>query len=129
MTMGRGETVLLVDDESSIVSIIAKALERCGYRVLTAADGAEGVAVYAGNQQDISVVVTDMTMPVMGGAAMIHAMRTMNPRVKAIAASGLHANVGGRAALSGVRHFLVKPYTLSTLLAMLRTVLDEVSVN
>jgi PAS domain S-box-containing protein len=128
LTMGRGETVLLVDDESSIVSIIGAALQGCGYRVLTAADGAEGVAVYAGNLREISVVVTDLTMPVMGGAAMIHALRRMNPGVKAIAASGLHANGSDRAALAGVEHFLTKPYTLSTLLAMLRRVLDEAPV-
>jgi PAS domain S-box-containing protein len=121
---GNGETILLVDDESSIIGTIGKALETCGYRILTAGDGAEGVAVYAGNMHSIAVVLTDLTMPVMGGVAMIHALKTINPRIKVIAASGLNGSAG-HGSIPGVRHFLPKPYSLNTLLGTLRTVLDE----
>ena len=126
LVRGNGETILLVDDEASIIAITSKTLQSFGYRVLTAGDGAEGVAMYAGNQDQIAVVLTDMTMPVMDGVAMIHALRRINPGVKVIAASGLNANgSANRTAVLGVKHFLTKPYTAETLLRVLRSILDE----
>ncbi len=123
---GKGETVLIADDEASIISITGQTLQAFGYRVLTAIDGAEAVAVYAQHQEEIAVVLSDMAMPVMDGPATIHAIMRINPKVKIIAASGL--NVDGRvtrAAGVGVKHFLTKPYTAGTLLKMIRTVLEE----
>jgi CheY-like chemotaxis protein len=126
LVRGNGETILLVDDETSIITITTKTLQSFGYRVLSASDGAEGVAIYAGNKDQIAVVLTDMTMPVMDGVAMIHALRRINPVVKIIAASGLNANgSANRTAVPGVKHFLTKPYTAETLLRVLRSILDE----
>jgi CheY-like chemotaxis protein len=126
LVRGKGETILLVDDEASIITITTKTLESFGYRVMSAGDGAEGVALYAGNKDQIAVVLTDMTMPVMDGVAMIHALRRINPAVKVIAASGLNANGSAtRVTVPGVKHFLTKPYTAETLLRVLRSILDE----
>jgi PAS domain S-box-containing protein len=121
---GNGETVLVVDDETSILIITSQTLQAFGYQVLTAIDGAEAVAIYAENKRAISLVLTDMTMPVMDGAATIRALMRINPEVKIVAASGLNAN-GDSAKLSelGVRNFLVKPYTAETLLTVLHQVL------
>ena len=123
---GNGETVLIIDDEASILTVTSQTLQAFGYRVVTAADGAHGLAVYAENKKEISVVLTDMMMPVMGGAATIQALMRINPNVKIIAASGLDAN-GAPAKVTGggVRHFLTKPYTAETLLTVLRATLDE----
>jgi two-component system cell cycle sensor histidine kinase/response regulator CckA len=105
----------------------SQTLHAFGYRVLTATDGAEAVAAYAEHRKDISVVLTDMSMPLMDGAAVIRALTKINPAIKIIAASGLSAN-GEVAKLSGiaVKHFLTKPYTGRTLLKTMRTILDEV---
>jgi PAS domain S-box-containing protein len=121
---GNGETVLVIDDEASILTITGQTLEAFGYRVLTATDGAEAVAIYAENKKAISLVLTDMTMPVMDGSSTIRALMRINPAVKIVAASGLNAN-GDSAKLSelGVRHFLVKPYTAEILLTVLNQVL------
>lgn len=83
--------------------------------------------VYARNMNEIAVVLTDMMMPVMDGPAMIHALMRINPTIKIVAASGLNAN-GGVAKVSGlgVKHFLIKPYTASTLLKTMQTILEEV---
>ena len=123
---GKGETVLLVDDEASILKITSQTLLTFGYRVVTATDGAEAVAAYAEHKNEIAVVLTDMAMPIMDGAATIRALRKMNPSLKIIAASGLHAN-GDITNPSGVgiKHFLTKPYTAETLLKAMRTILDE----
>ena len=123
---GNGETILVIDDESSILTISSQTLQAFGYRVLTAMDGADGVAVYAEHKNKIAVVITDMMMPIMDGPNTIRAIMRINPNVKIIAASGLNAN-GSVAKISGsgVKHILTKPYTAGTLLRVMRTILDE----
>jgi CheY-like chemotaxis protein len=123
---GNGETVLLVDDEPSMRTITGQTLQAFGYRVLTATDGADAVAVYLAHRKEVAVVLTDMMMPVMDGPAMIHALMRINPEIKIIATSGLNAN-GGLTKVSEVRikHFLTKPYTAGTLLKTLRAILEE----
>ena len=125
---GNNETILVVDDEASILAITGQTLSAFGYNVLTATDGAEAVAVYALKKQEIAVVLTDMTMPIMDGPATIRALLRLNPRVKIIAASGLTANGGvAKTAEMGVIEFLVKPYTAETMLNALKKVLAEPS--
>jgi PAS domain S-box-containing protein len=122
---GNGEMVLLVDDELSILNITSQTLQTFGYRVLTATDGAKALAAYMENQNDIAVVLTDMSMPIMDGAAFIRTLIRFDPAIKIIAASGLDAD-GGVINVStfGAKHFLTKPYTAGTLLKTLRAVLD-----
>jgi PAS domain S-box-containing protein len=123
---GRDELVLVVDDEFSIRHITQKTLEAFGYRVITASDGAEAVALYAQRAQEIALVLTDMMMPVMDGAATVQVLVRINPLVRVIAASGLSAKENiAKAAGSGVMDFLPKPYTAQTLLNLIRTVLDR----
>ena len=123
---GRGELVLVVDDELSIRDITQQTLEAFGYRVITASNGAEAVALYAQQSSQIGVVLTDMMMPVMNGAALIQVLTHMNPSIKIIAASG---NDSGdtviNASKSGIKHFLLKPYTAETLFKLIREVLDN----
>jgi CheY-like chemotaxis protein len=123
---GNGETVLMIDDEASILTITSQTLEAFGYKVLTASNGAAAVGIYAQHQKEITVALTDMMMPLMDGRATIHALRQINPLLKIIAASGLHVNADvATTAGVGVKHFLLKPYTAETLLKMLRTVLEQ----
>jgi CheY-like chemotaxis protein len=124
LARGNGELVLVVDDEESVRFVTQKTLERFGYRVLLAANGAEAVARYAQQRAEIAVVLTDMAMPVMDGPATILALKAMNPAVKIIGSSG-HASQGGvaKAVGAGVQHFVPKPYTAETLLKVLADVL------
>ncbi len=89
---GNDETILVVDDEASILTITGQTLQAFGYRVLTATDGAEAVATYAQHRQEIAAVVADMAMPIMDGPATIRALMRINPEVKIIATSGLNSN-------------------------------------
>lgn len=121
---GRGELILVVDDEAAVRTITQQTLEAFGYRVLTAGDGAEAVATYALRGGEIDLVLTDIMMPIMDGPATIRALMHMNPSVRIVAASGLGGNGGvARAASSGVVHFLPKPYTAEKLLEVLHRVL------
>jgi len=122
---GNGETILVVDDEASIRTITNQTLQTFGYRVLTAADGTEAVALYAEHKNEIAVVLTDMSMPLMDGEATIRALTRINPAIKIIAASGLTTN-GEVTKKSAVKHFLAKPYSAETLLKTLLVILDEV---
>lgn len=120
---GSGETVLVVDDEAPIRQITRQTLESFGYKVILACDGAEAVTTYVQNRSEIALVLTDMMMPVMDGAATIKVLTKMNPAVKIVAVSGVGASDMAAKAGSGVKYFLPKPYTAKTLL---RTVRDAI---
>ena len=126
MPRGKGETILLVDDEAAILTIASQTLQAYGYQVLTASDGAEAVAVYVEHKEKIALVITDMMMPIMDGSSVIRALMKIEPSIKIIAASGLSVNSGkAEASGAGIKHFLMKPYTTRTLLKTMRTVMNE----
>ncbi len=121
---GRGGLVLVVDDEEAIRKLVRRILDRYGYRVLVAAHGAEALEVYAANPGVISLVLTDMSMPVMDGPTTVAAIQAIDPSMRFIGSSGLDAD--GKAAKAralGVTHWVPKPYTASELLLMLRAAL------
>jgi PAS domain S-box-containing protein len=123
---GNGELILVVDDEESIREITRGTLETFGYKVMTASDGTEALAIYADHKNEIEVVLTDMVMPFMDGPATIRALQRMNPGVRIIAASGLGTGQrAGEGPLEGVAVFLNKPYTAEKLLKTLAQVLNK----
>ena len=114
---GNGELILVVDDEAAIRDLTKSSLETYNYRVLTAADGVEAVAIYAQHHQEISVVLLDMMMPWMDGAIAIRTLQKINPDVKIIATSGLLSNQNiAESVGTGVKAFLSKPCTATELL-------------
>jgi two-component system cell cycle sensor histidine kinase/response regulator CckA len=114
---GNGELILIVDDEAAVRDIAALTLESHGYRVLQAQDGADGVATYAQHIGEIQLVISDMDMPVMSGAAMIRSLERINPNVRVLSASGLVAESRiAPPAANNLRKVLPKPYTAEQLL-------------
>ena len=130
---GTGELILVVDDEPAIRAIAQRILERHGYRVLSAANGAEAVALYRREHAAISAIITDMAMPVMDGAATILAIRAIDPEARIIGSSGLAtaATVAaiGKRQPGRMVHFVSKPYTAETLLQVLHEALDGIAVE
>lgn len=124
---GEGETILLVEDEVSILDASKMILEAGGYEVLTAKDGTEALAAYARHKDRIRLIVTDMSMPLMNGEATIRAVRYLNPDLPVIVSSGLPFDRDGLG--STVKAILQKPYTGKQLLAMVRTVLAEPKIT
>jgi PAS domain S-box-containing protein len=121
----KGERVLVIDDELSVLQISKEILELQGYTVLTAADGAEATALFAGAQKgSISLVITDMNMPLMDGSSTIRALRRIDPALKIVVSSGLltDVNSAGVAGLE-IQGYLTKPYTSAQLLLMVQKVL------
>jgi len=122
---GNGEVILVIDDETSILSITSETLQTYGYRVLTACNGAEGVAIFAQEKNKIAVVLTDLSMPVMDGRATIYALLKISPKAKIVAMSGMdEAESVAKASTAGIKHFISKPYTAATLLKTLRTLVE-----
>jgi len=114
--------VLIVDDDELVRQATAAMLEHLGYRVLLAADGTEGLALFLDHTEEIDWVLLDLTMPEMSGAETFNAMRTIQPGVRVILTSGYSQQdatwqLGGQAP-SG---FLQKPFELPDLELLLRT--------
>jgi two-component system, cell cycle sensor histidine kinase and response regulator CckA len=123
-SVGNGESILVVDDETPVLTISKETLQFYNYRVLTANNGIDAIAQYAQHQNEISLVLMDMMMPEMGGEKAIQTLRLMNPRVKIIASSGIESNKEVAAAV-GAKAFLSKPFTSDDLLNTLHRVLLE----
>ena len=121
LTDGAGETILVVDDEASIVMAVRRCLERHGYRVLTAANGQDAMDLLAVNAAEVKIVFTDVMMPVMDGRALAKELHRLYPHVRVIASSGL--DLAGRpaeVAAGLIAEFLEKPYQSPALLAAIR---------
>jgi CheY-like chemotaxis protein len=123
---GRSETVLLVEDEESLLSLLQFLLESNGYSVLTAVDGAEALELYRREQTKIDLVVSDMGLPKLGGWELFLEMKKLNPGVKSILASGfLDGSLREQMLRSGAKDFIQKPYVPNAILRRIREVLDE----
>ena len=125
---GHGECILVVDDEPSIREVTQKTLERHGYRVLLAGDGAEALAAYAQHRNEIKAVMMDMAMPWLDGLRTIRALKKMNPAVKVIASSGDGSTSWRSENLAqlnelGVTTFLAKPFNAEKLLVSLQEII------
>ncbi len=125
LPIGHGELILVVDDEAAICQVTKTSLETYNYKVSTASDGIEAIALYAQHKDEIGVVLMDMMMPVMDGITTIRTLKKINPHVKVIAVSGLASSDKVNAARSaGVKAFLSKPYTAVELLKTINTFLS-----
>ena len=122
---GKG-TVLLVDDDESVRAVGRKMLERIGFSVVTAADGAEAIARFRERADDIICAIVDLTMPHVDGAETFRELRRMRPGVRVILSSGYNEqDVTQRFVGKGLAGFIQKPYQLSTLVAVLKEVLEK----
>ncbi len=122
---GRGELVLVVDDEEPIRVLAKDILEDSGYRVLLADDGAEAVEIYRQHREEISLVILDMIMPKISGRDTFLKLKEINPGVRALLSTGFSQDERTQAILdSGVIGFIQKPFDIDALLFKVREILD-----
>ncbi len=118
------ETVLMVDDEDTIVEIGRKSLERLGYKVLTAQNGVEAVEVIK-SHPNINIVILDMIMPEMGGGETYDRLKEIRPDIKIILSSGYSINGEAQEILKrGCDSFIQKPFNITDLSYKIREVLS-----
>ncbi|WP_374826002.1 PAS domain S-box protein [Aerosakkonema sp. BLCC-F183] len=123
---GHGELILIVEDEAAIREVAKISLETSGYKVIFAADGIEGIALYVQHKHEIALVLLDMMMPNMDGLTTIGTLQKINPSVKIIVMSGLASNET-LATITGtsVKGFLPKPYTAKELFKIIHSALGD----
>jgi len=120
------ETILLVEDEQNLLGLMKTTLERAGYTVLTALDGLAAIKIFSLNKEKIALVLTDLGLPKLDGAAVFTSMKEIDPNVKIILASGyLEPNLKSNLLRSGAKDFIQKPYSPNLVLRKIREVLDE----
>ena len=124
--LGGTETLLVVEDEDSLRELMTSVLGENGYTVLSARDGMEAIETYMRNKERIQLVLTDMGLPKLDGAAVIIALKNINPNVRIIMASGyLEPNLKSELFKQGAREFVQKPYSPRNVLHKIREALDQ----
>jgi len=120
------ETVLVTDDEETVLEVSKGLLEAMGYRVLIARDGNEAIEVYKKNRDDIDIVLLDIVMPNMGGSKVYERMKEINQDIRVLLLSGYSIDGEAREILErGCNGFIQKPFNIKELSAKLREILDE----
>lgn len=121
---GRGELILLIDDEPSVLEVAAQILRFHGYTVVTAGDGAEGLEKFEAERDLVRAVVMDMMMPVLDGPATAVALHRLEPDLPIIGMSGLVSEFDD-SVRDHLVDFIAKPFTASALLRALSTAMDQ----
>lgn len=122
--LGHG-LILLVDDEEQVRKVAQKILERCGFQVVTAANGREAIDIFRERSTEIACVLLDLTMPQMDGEETYRELRRIREDVRVIMASGYSGQeISRRFHGLGIAGLIAKPYEASALSALLREILN-----
>jgi CheY-like chemotaxis protein len=124
--LGKGETILVVEDEVAVRELACSALQKRGYQVLKAANGPEAVQLWDRRSAPINLLLTDMVMPCgMSGGELAKILQAKNPDLKVLYTSGYSPEILRKDSMfvQGL-NFLPKPYDFPTLLKAVRICLD-----
>lgn len=121
------ETILLVEDDSGVRTLVRDELRKLGYKVLEAKNGVEACLVASQQVGSLHLLLTDMVMPGMGGRELAKNLSVIKPDLRILFMSGYTDDVGILAGHEdGASAFLQKPFTPETLAKTVRTLLDAV---
>jgi len=124
--MGHGETILLVEDDASILSLGKIMLERMGYRVLTAENPDQALVAAKAHAGAIHLLATDVVMPKMSGKELAQQIMLLYPEIRVLFMSGYTANViAHRGILEAKVHFIQKPFSMKALALQVHRALQE----
>lgn len=119
------ETLLVVEDNETILTLVTNALSRLGYHVLSAIDGPTALERYGRSDDDIKLLVTDVMMPRMSGRELAIQLTALRPTIKVLYASGYTQDITARhGVFEPDVNFIQKPYTPQRLAARIRQLLD-----
>ncbi|MBN2445465.1 MAG: response regulator [Phycisphaerae bacterium] len=127
-TRPRLPTILLVDDESEIRSVMREVLERAGYEVASASRGVEALGLCATRPQPFDLVIADVTMPEMNGRELVRRLQRAAPRTRVLLMSGYadeEPQQPWRRSDQPATRFIAKPFTPDSLLSQVRETLLE----
>lgn len=119
------ETIMVVDDETNIVTMVSQILTELGYHVISATSGREALILSDQHAQTIDMVLTDIIMPELNGPDLVRMIRQKRPTIKALYMSGYASNAAEQiGTLKHTAAFLQKPFNTETLTHCIRKVLD-----
>ncbi|MDR3377914.1 MAG: response regulator [Verrucomicrobiae bacterium] len=119
------ETILVVEDELGLLSVVSRGLQQYQYRVLAAGSAADALRVWDEHEGRVDVLLTDMVMPgSMSGNDLVNELRQRKPALKVIITSGYSAELVGRDFSTGDTCFLPKPYQPQAAARLIRQTLD-----
>jgi two-component system cell cycle sensor histidine kinase/response regulator CckA len=122
----RTPTVLIVEDEECMLSVLEKILVNRGYNVLKASDGELAVKIYQRDKASIDVVFLDMGLPKLSGRDVLFKIKQEKQDAKIVVSSGLfEEEFKSDFERAGIKHFLQKPYRLDHVLQTLQSVIEE----
>ncbi len=122
---GKGETVLVVEDEEDLLMMNRDILEKLGYRVVTACSPEEAFRKAESMGGEIDVLMTDVIMPKMNGKELADSLSSKYPRIKILFMSGYMADViAHQGVLDKGVQFIQKPFSIPVLSAKIRDILD-----
>jgi two-component system cell cycle sensor histidine kinase/response regulator CckA len=122
----RAETVLVVEDESALRTLVERVLARAGYIVLTADNASEAVEVFEQHQGCVHLLLTDVVMPEMNGKQLADLLALQAPHLRVLYMSGYTDEaIFHRGVLTSGTHFISKPFNPAQLTRMVRKVLDD----
>jgi len=125
-SMTGSETVLVAEDEEIVKQFLKGILKRVGYRVVTASNGEEAIALFHENRDDISLVISDVVMPKKNGREIYEEIRAHRQDVKFLFISGYTADVIlQKGIFSDGVEFITKPFSKNDILRKVREVLDR----
>jgi CheY-like chemotaxis protein len=123
---GKGELILLVDDNRDILEETCATLILEDYRVVLAKDGPEALRIYRRLGAQISLVILDYFLPVVDGDTVFDELKAMNSKVQVVLSSGFGEQAKlGNMLERGLRGFIPKPYTRARLIKQMRAILDS----
>lgn len=115
------EMILFVEDERFVREVAGEVLRSAGYRVLTATNAVEALAVYAVHRGAVDLLLTDVVLPGENGRALARRLRRKNPELKILLVSGYAEQMGVQ---GDVVECLAKPFSGGVLLRRVRQTLD-----
>jgi len=119
----KGRTILFVDDEQEICEVISSYFTNFGFNVLTAFDGPEAIELFSNNKDTIDIVVLDLTLPHLGGKAVLHEMLQIQPNIKVLISSGFEKHEIEESILQKASGFIGKPFAFDQCLNQIRRML------
>jgi CheY-like chemotaxis protein len=123
---GRGEHILYLDDEESLVILAKRMLERMGYRVTAFKDSNQALAAFQAAPQDFDLVLTDLSMPGMSGMEVSRRLLKIRPDIPVLLATGyVRAEDVEQARLIGIREVIWKPQTIGEMGDLLAQQLEK----
>ena len=126
---GRG-TVLVVEDEESMVLLLVDVLSKAGYQTLTAMDGEEAIKLYQHHKEEIDIVVLDLGLPKVTGFDVMRALKEENPRVSIIITTGyLQPELKSEILHAGVKDCIYKPYLVHDLVEKIGSLIEHSRIS